>query len=219
MKSVVILLLWFITLAAQSVDTTLYYRKWQPGLDAVPQPRDSLKPGPFVAVSYHHERPIEVRRFDAQGNLTTIVRSQLDQWGNVLAKRFYDGAGKLVKILQFQVNPDTLRLLSRIMGPDFHPRDRHLLVAITYNRQGREENYSIKSVSGRLIAHRQTSYNAAGLKIEERLIDDLHRRLIILRRYHYDDRTGTVVVKEYDGTGKLRSKIILTRPLAEPLTN
>lgn len=219
MKTVVLILLWSLVVLATPADTTLYYREWQAGRFFSPQPLDSLRGGPYFAVTYHNERPLEIRRYDKEGQLVEFVRSQFDQWGNAKVKRYFDAKGKLLKVLQFQVSPDTLRLLPKIMGSDFHPLEKNLLVSITYNKWGREKIYYIKSVNGKPIAHRETKYNRQGLKLEERLVDDLHRRLIILRRYHYDDRTGTVTVREYDGAGRLRSKITLSKPVAEPLIN
>lgn len=209
MKQLVCIVSILCCVAVVAQDSSYYYLGWgKPGTSQ--QVAEAATAGEdHTKVTTKDGKPVEIRNFNADGTLAWFIENTYDEYGNHISRKRYDDKKQLREEMLFRNNPEEIALFRKVFGSTFSPANSNFTIYREYNEFGRELNYHIMGVQGRLIYSRTTLYREDRRKDKEILRDDLNDKLLAERRYKYDDTERRTVLEEFNGDGKLVQRVVL----------
>ncbi|MEA3286369.1 MAG: hypothetical protein U9Q77_03190 [Candidatus Marinimicrobia bacterium] len=202
-----IIVLFFTSAFAQ--DSTAFYIGWGKPSSAVFAPRDSMRNQQHTQIKIVDDKPVLLKRYDADNLLFEHLENEYDQYGNHIVQKIYYNNGKLREENIFRNDPTELAIFRTIFGSTFNPANSNFLIRREYNDYGRETGYFVIGIQGRPICSRITIYRDDRRKDREILRDDLKQTILTERRYKYIDNENRTILEEFNAQGKMVQRVVL----------
>jgi len=207
-------MIWFGLLLSSAMLTaqdhgTYTYREWSRYGQNSPDSLAAVKNiSPYYEVNYDSSRVTLVKVHSATDSLLRVIQYHYDEQNNTIGETLSDSRGNPVLETTFLEQPEDANLLQKVYGPDFTMHATHFFSRRFFDLAQRQVRYELFAVNGKMIAHVETQYNAAGKRILEMTQDDVHHQPLEKLVYDYSGE-GRYILETFDSAGKMVSRMTL----------